>query len=324
MFLRILLGLAFAQSTTALVHTRQQLRATKETTLRLSGSGLPSLPVLSLTSSEQRQSCGFGTLLCQRNNTKVWALQSPSGQRRVLQFGNTCGEESSVICKSVVCKRDKCGECACDDQSTLNPTLNAYHTVMYKQVGPLCHANGSSRVLFLGLGGGSLARYMLHNCPGMSIDGVEISADVISMARDYFGFGALEKQSARFRMEHNDAYSAVSHRAISPADKGSYDAVFVDCFQGSGVVPESCRSRSFADKIKEILKPGGLLLQNFWFYSPWVPEVADHYKKTKVNYGGAFESHFEALDVPSPPSIHWVSILKATKIEASKTEATKI
>ena len=53
---------------------------------------------------------------------------------------------------------------------------------MFEQLGARC-SKESTRVLMLGLGGGELSQYLLHNCPGMRVDAVELNADVISLAR---------------------------------------------------------------------------------------------------------------------------------------------
>ncbi|MEO8063593.1 MAG: spermidine synthase-like protein [Pseudomonadota bacterium] len=67
------------------------------------------------------------------------------------------------------------------------------------------------RILLLGLGGGSLAKFCYGNLPGASITAIEVSQDVISM-RNEFGIPA---DNHRFRVLNSDgaAYvSLTSHR----------------------------------------------------------------------------------------------------------------
>jgi spermidine synthase len=164
----------------------------------------------------------------------------------------------------------------------------------------------------IGLGGGELPQYLLHHCPNMQIDAVELNGDVISLARTYFGLGESETSfPGRLSIQQADALTAVRERA---SGKKSYDAVLVDCFSGGGEVPETCRSRSLAEKVKAILKPRGVLLQNIWHYSRMRQVVAQEFKDTKAIYSDVFEGLVDDLLVPMPPEIRWVDILKATKM----------
>ena len=62
------------------------------------------------------------------------------------------------------------------------------------------------RILLIGLGGGSLAKFCYDNLPGASVTAVEVSQDVISL-RNVFGIPA---DNHRFRVIHADGASYVS------------------------------------------------------------------------------------------------------------------
>jgi spermidine synthase len=182
---------------------------------------------------------------------------------------------------------------------------------MFEQLGSRCSQN-SSRVLVLGLGGGELSQYLLHHCPGMHVDAVELSSDVISLARNYFGLGESEQKFAeRLNIEHADALTAVEERALTA--QYSYDTILVDCFSGKGEVPETCRSRDLAQKVKELLKPTGVFLQNIWHYSKQNEAVHAEFENTKAIYHEVFDGALEDVSVPMPPQIRWVDIMKATR-----------
>lgn len=62
--------------------------------------------------------------------------------------------------------------------------------------------NKVHRVLLLGLGGGSVARFLRHYFPSVSISAIEASAPVINIARQYF---LLPEEDEKFRVYCADA-----------------------------------------------------------------------------------------------------------------------
>ena len=46
----------------------------------------------------------------------------------------------------------------------------------------------SSRVLCIGLGGGSLPNFLSHHFPGLTVDAVELDSLVVTAATNYMGF----------------------------------------------------------------------------------------------------------------------------------------
>lgn len=260
--------------------------------------------------SRGRHCKNMGSPVCKRNNVSVLERVRYDGKReRSLQFGDECATESEVICKSNgACGSHCVDSCPCDVDTSVG--LNAYMQTMFEQLGPRCSGE-DARVLMIGLGGGELTQYLLHHCPGMHVDAVELNGDVISLARAYFGLGESERKfKGRLTIEQADALTAVGERAL--AGEG-YDAVLVDCFSGGGEVPESCRSRTFAEKVKAILNPAGVLLQNIWHYSKMRQQVSGEFAETKTIYRKVFDGALDDVPVPMPPKIRWVDILKATQ-----------
>jgi len=259
-----------------------------------------------------RKGCSLGQLLCVHGG--VHAERRTTGNtsdKRILQFGDECAAESEVNCKlpsgDDSCDGD-CGSCPCEFDAS--GELSApYMRTMFSQIAPWCNAQAPSTALLIGLGGGELPQYMLHRCPNMTIEAIELNQDVIDVARLYFGLAESEKLFAdRLIVQHTDAITAATQK-----EDNSYDMVLVDCFAGGGMVPESCRSREFADGVVNLLRTSGVMLQNIWHFSPEQPEVAQQFLAAKQTYSAAFGAPVEDIEVPMPEEIRWVNILKAVK-----------
>jgi spermidine synthase len=83
------------------------------------------------------------------------------------------------------------------------------------------------RILLLGLGGGSLAKYCHRHLPAARVTAVEIDPDVIAF-RDQF---LLPPDDGRLRVVRDDAAQYVA------LCEESHDAVLVDAFDRDGVAP---------------------------------------------------------------------------------------
>lgn len=231
------------------------------------------------------------------------------GKLRKLLFGQENGVETLVYCKNTPYCEVTCGYCPCEfDES--RPLTMEYMQSMFKHMEPVCATASPTRVLLIGLGGGELPQYVVHHCPNVHVEAVELSSAVIELATRYFGLGETANATQRIQVEQSDALEAVSGRARR-SDR--YDAVLVDCFAGSGVVPESCRKEAFAANVSAILKPNGRLVQNFWHFSAGHSEVKPQFEAAVKTYRQTF-SHVLVDPVPMPPFVpRWVDIVTATK-----------
>lgn len=110
------------------------------------------------------------------------------------------------------------------------------------------------RVLVLGLGGGSVAKFLLRAFNHCRIDAVEQNAQVVAVAHDHFALPRTE----RCAIHVGDADSFVAR-----AETGAYDAVLVDLYDAAGAA--RCISRAqFARHCRRILHPCGVLAVNLW------------------------------------------------------------
>lgn len=110
------------------------------------------------------------------------------------------------------------------------------------------------RVLLLGLGGGSMAKFLWKYFPKCHVDAIDNDPDVASISYSYFDL----PKSKRIKIHIADAIEFVDQ---SPSS--TYDFVFIDLFIGSGM-PSCVSTEGFFRNCHRILKPGGLLSWNTW------------------------------------------------------------
>lgn len=108
-----------------------------------------------------------------------------------------------------------------------------------------------SRILLLGLGGGSLAKFCHANLPAASLTAVEMNRDVIAL-RDEFGIPADDR---RFRVINADAAAYVS------VLKQPYDVILADACDRSGIAAE-LSSLVFYRRARRHLSADGIFVAN--------------------------------------------------------------
>jgi spermidine synthase len=113
------------------------------------------------------------------------------------------------------------------------------------------------RVLLLGLGGGSLAKFLLRHFPECRIDAVESRAAVAAVARRFFGL----PEDPRLAVHIAEGCEFVCR--LSKADSAVYDHIFVDVYDQEGLAASASRHDFFAASAK-LLKAGGILAMNLW------------------------------------------------------------
>lgn len=109
-------------------------------------------------------------------------------------------------------------------------------------------------VLLLGLGGGSLAKFFLHQFPACRVDAVEKRAQVVEVAQTYFHLPA----DGRIKVQVGDAVDFLRQR-----DDGAYDLVIVDLHDPEGMAPAVGQS-DFFSLCQSRLRGQGLLAINLW------------------------------------------------------------
>jgi spermidine synthase len=112
-------------------------------------------------------------------------------------------------------------------------------------------------VLVIGLGGGSLTKYLLQHFDAIRIRVIEYRQSVVKVARSHFGL----PHDPRLKIIIDDGGDYVRQRVDSL--EGHYDLLFLDAFDHEGMA-ESVRSEAFFDACKNVLKPDGIMVLNLW------------------------------------------------------------
>lgn len=113
-------------------------------------------------------------------------------------------------------------------------------------------------ILVLGVAGGSVIK-TLHDEIGFDkkITGVEIDADVIAIANEYFGLDRLPN----LEIVIDDAFEFVLKT------KSLYDLIIIDLFQDTEM-PNFLFEKFFVQRIGQLMKPRGCVLFNTMILSP--------------------------------------------------------
>lgn len=115
------------------------------------------------------------------------------------------------------------------------------------------------RILIVGLGGGTIPKFLHKHYPQAVIDAVDIDPDVIKVAREFFEF----HDDANLRAYVGDGRKFIEDRT------GLYDMIFLDAF-GIDSTPYHLTTREFFLSVKNALTPRGVALGNIWrrIYNP--------------------------------------------------------
>jgi spermidine synthase len=122
------------------------------------------------------------------------------------------------------------------------------------------------RVLLIGIGAGSMIRFLEHYDARVDVDGVDIDPVVVDVARDYFG----TRPSAHVRLLVRDGFDHVE------TTEERYDVIYLDAFLKpvpdaravdtdiSGV-PRRLKTIETYRKMQDKLAPGGVVVVNLHY-----------------------------------------------------------
>ena len=117
------------------------------------------------------------------------------------------------------------------------------------------------RIALVGLGGGSLAKFLLRHLPDLRLTAVEVAAEVVAAARDWFH---LPVDDARLDVVVADGADFV------PDHPDSQDVLLVDGYGPEGLVP-ALATPVFFQACRDLLRPGGVAVFNLWGSDPDYP-----------------------------------------------------
>ncbi len=113
------------------------------------------------------------------------------------------------------------------------------------------------QVLIIGLGGGSLSKYLLHHFPECKLKAVEFRKAVIKIARSHFALPL----DPRLKIIHGDGVKFIRNQALTQQEQ--YCLIMLDVFDHEGMVQSLC-SEAFFDACQTLLKKDGILAINLW------------------------------------------------------------
>lgn len=134
-----------------------------------------------------------------------------------------------------------------------NPVL-LVHKYTQAMLTPLCWRK-PERVLMLGLGGGSIAKYLLHFFDHVQLDAVELRPAVIAIAEEYF---SLPKQGERLHLHSCPAEDFI--RNVDAA--GCYDLILIDLFLTAREKDVSVGLGEQLDKLASMISANGSMCIN--------------------------------------------------------------
>ncbi|HZX33715.1 MAG TPA: methyltransferase [Rhodocyclaceae bacterium] len=137
------------------------------------------------------------------------------------------------------------------------------------------------RILMLGLGGGSLAKFCHRHFPDAEITVIEINEHVLAFREEF----CVPQESERFRIVLGDAAEFVA------TAERTFDVILVDAFDRDGFASSICNTE-FYEHLKYPLADGGLIVCNL---SGDANERAAHLRMLRRTFGE------NALSIPVGP-----------------------
>ena len=114
------------------------------------------------------------------------------------------------------------------------------------------------RILMVGLGGGSLAKFCYKHLPDAHITVVEINPHVIALRQSF----CIPDDDVRFQVVQMDAADFMART------EQTFDVVFVDGFDQHGLPEQLCSPQFYSD-CRRVLKTGGVTVANLHRFSAY-------------------------------------------------------
>ncbi len=132
------------------------------------------------------------------------------------------------------------------------------------------------KVLFVGLGGGSMPKVMAKHMPDVKIDIAEIDKEVVDVAQKYFFFKPTGNTSVYIQ----------DGRQFLRRSREQYDIIFLDAYNNDAI-PFHLTTKEFFEIVKKSIKPDGAVVANVWG-----PRTNQFYTSQVKTYQEVFEKLF--------------------------------
>jgi spermidine synthase len=121
-------------------------------------------------------------------------------------------------------------------------------------MGFLLFSDKVKSVLTIGLGGGSVPKYIWQNCPEINQTIIEINPQIINIARSHF---FVPDNAEKFNVIEGDGIAYLAENSASA------DVLMIDAFDAHGIPPDFC-SQEFFDSCAFSLTKSGIFAINLW------------------------------------------------------------
>jgi spermidine synthase len=186
----------------------------------------------------------------------AWGIVATSVQARIVHRERSLystiliDQRGSLICLQFSIRTDQRNQ-SCIDTRHPREMVFTYTRMM---MASLLLNPEPTRVLILGLGGGTLPTALTELYPDATIDVVEIDPAVITVARDFFDF----KPNPKVKIFPQDARVFAKRAGL----RGElYDLILLDAFNGE-YIPEHLMTREFLEEIRALMSEGAVLAAN--------------------------------------------------------------
>ena len=149
-------------------------------------------------------------------------------------------------------------------------------------------------VLMIGLGGGSLAKFIRRHLPETCVTAVEIDPRIIAVARSQF---ELPPDDATLTVIEGDGALYVRQHPASA------DVILLDGFDAGNQV-EALATESFYAACRRALRPGGVLVVNLW------------------GRDASFPDYFSRLTAAFDDEVAWLPVQQKTNVIALAFESS--
>lgn len=172
---------------------------------------------------------------CRDEHGVIDVVAEGDGKLRSLQFGTTARQSTMFVDRP--------------DDLALEYTRCLMTALLFLEADP-------RRVLLLGLGGGSLAKFLLRRCEGCRVDVVELRPRIVEVAERFFG---VPMGHERLRVHVADG------RQFLLASEGDpYDLILVDLHSSQGMSPVVLEP-DFLPACRRLTAAEGVLSANMWY-----------------------------------------------------------
>lgn len=204
-----------------------------------------------------------------------------------LKFGKgRSGDEGMEVVEERGVRTLRLGSCAIQSAMRVSRPWDLELAYTRAMMGFLMFNDAPEDVLMIGLGGGSLAKFMRKHLPETRVTAVEIDPRVIAAARGQF---ALPPDDATLSVIEADGAHYVKRHP------GSADVILLDGFDAGNQVAELA-TQPFYKACRKVLKPGGILVVNLW------------------GRDAEFAEYFARLSRAFDEQVGWISVQHKTNI----------